>query len=57
MATLTALLREPVGLWYYGGATAYAVLGYGFGLAGLFATGWDRMLAASREGQQGDTES
>jgi fatty acid desaturase len=47
MATLTSLLREPEGLWYYGAAAAYAVLGYGFGIAGLFATGWGVNLLAT----------
>ena len=47
MATLTSLLKEPAGLRYYGGATAYAVLGYGFGLAGLFASGWNINLLAT----------
>jgi fatty acid desaturase len=47
MATLTSLLKEPAGLWYYGGASAYAVLGYGFGIAGLFSTGWGINLLAT----------
>ena len=36
----TAILREPEGLRYNGLALSYVVTGYGFGLAGLFASAW-----------------
>ncbi len=32
--------KDPEGLRYHGGAVAYALLAYGFGLAGLFGDGW-----------------
>ncbi len=34
------LLKRPEGLYYHGGAVLYALLGYGLGLAGLFAASW-----------------
>jgi fatty acid desaturase len=36
----TAILKEPEGLSYNGGAFCYAVLGYGLGFAGLFHPAW-----------------
>jgi len=36
----TAILKEPAGLTYYGGAILYAVAGYACGFAGLFHTNW-----------------
>jgi len=40
MARLTESFHETRGLLYHGGAVAYAVLAYGFGLAGLFSPYW-----------------
>jgi len=47
MAWLTASFHEPRGLLYHGGAVAYAVLAWGFGLAGLFSPHWAVNLAAT----------
>lgn len=38
MSTKTGLLKDPTGRLYYGAAVAYAVVGYGLGAAGLFAS-------------------
>jgi fatty acid desaturase len=41
MASATApAFRNPEGIVYHGGAIAYALLAYGFGLAGLFSESW-----------------
>lgn len=40
MVAKARLLREPKGLLYYGAATAYALIGYGLGFAGLFHEHW-----------------
>lgn len=40
MAALTKAFHEPRGLLYHGGAVLYALLAYGFGLAGLFSPHW-----------------
>ena len=37
---VTAILKEPQGLLWYGLAALYAVGGYGLGLAGLFSGSW-----------------
>ena len=37
---MTARLKEPEGLRWYGSAVAYAVIGYALGLAGLFSAVW-----------------
>jgi len=37
---LIRLFHERQGLWYHGGALTYALLAYGFGLAGLFSAHW-----------------
>lgn len=47
MTSLTALFHEPRGLLYHGGAVLYAVLAFGFGLAGLFSPYWAVNLAAT----------
>jgi fatty acid desaturase len=44
---IDAILKEPEGLRYYGGAAGYALLGYGAGLAGLFHPNWIVSLAAT----------
>jgi fatty acid desaturase len=47
MASLAQAFRDPQGLRYYGGACAYALLGWGFGLAGLLhPSGWVAGAAA-----------
>jgi fatty acid desaturase len=40
MRTLASAFHEPRGLWYHGGAVAYALAAYGLGIAGLFAAHW-----------------
>ena len=40
MAAARPRLKEPQGLWYYGGACSYAVIGYLSGFAGLFHGNW-----------------
>lgn len=35
-----SLLKDPLGLPYYGAAVAYAVAAWALGFAGLFASGW-----------------
>ena len=40
VTTTSGLLNERRGLYYHGGAVLYAVAGYTFGLAGLFAAHW-----------------
>ncbi|MDH3615458.1 MAG: fatty acid desaturase, partial [Gammaproteobacteria bacterium] len=40
MTAKARLLKEPVGLLYYGAATGYAFIGYGLGFAGLFHEHW-----------------
>jgi len=35
-----SLLKDPLGLPYYGAAVAYAVVAYALGFAGLFAANW-----------------
>ena len=42
-----AVLKEPAGLWYNGGALLYAVCGYVLGLAGLFHGAWAINLGAT----------
>ena len=37
---ITAELKQAEGLRWYGGAVAYAVVGYIAGIAGLFAGNW-----------------
>ena len=37
---ITAVLKEPEGFRWYGLAVAYAVFGYGLGIAGLFSPLW-----------------
>lgn len=44
--TITALLNDPQGLRYYGGALLYTAVGYVVGFAGLFATSWPINLLA-----------
>ena len=44
---LTAILREPAGLAYNGGAVVYALAGYVCGFAGLFHSAWDVNLPAT----------
>ena len=39
-ASSSAALKHPEGVWYHGGAVAYALLAYGFGMAGLFHQSW-----------------
>lgn len=40
LMSISRFFHEPQGLWYHGGAVAYALLAYAFGLAGLFAHHW-----------------
>ena len=40
MVERAGVLREPQGLFYYGLATGYAVVGYGLGFVGLFHEYW-----------------
>ncbi|MDH5212875.1 MAG: fatty acid desaturase [Gammaproteobacteria bacterium] len=40
LSNFYAVLNEPEGLRYHGGAVCYAVLGYCLGLAGLFSGNW-----------------
>lgn len=47
MEILTKVLHEPRGLIYHGGAVVYALLAYGFGLAGLFSPNLAVNLAAT----------
>lgn len=47
MRPITALLNEPEGLRYHGGAAAYAIAGYGAGLAGILADSWIIGLSAT----------
>lgn len=35
-----SLIKDPLGLRYYGAAVLYAIAAYGFGFAGLFSTSW-----------------
>ena len=44
---LTAILKEPAGLVYYGGAFIYAVAGFAGGFAGLFHSAWYVNLLAT----------
>ena len=44
---LTAILREPAGLAYNGGAVVYALAGYVCGFAGLFHSAWYVNLPAT----------
>ncbi|MDH3551272.1 MAG: fatty acid desaturase [Gammaproteobacteria bacterium] len=47
MTTSIAILKEPEGLRYYGAATAYVVIGYALGVAGLFQPSWIVNLLAT----------
>ena len=40
MPSSISAFHEPRGLFYHGAAVAYALLAYGFGLAGLFSGSW-----------------
>ena len=40
MTMITTAFHEPRGLWYHGGALAYALAAYGLGFAGLMASSW-----------------
>jgi len=47
MASATALLNEPAGLRYHGGAMLYAIGAYATGLLGLFHEAWAIRLPAT----------
>jgi fatty acid desaturase len=44
---ILAELKQAEGLRWYGGAVAYAVVGYGAGIAGLFSASWPVNLVAT----------
>ncbi len=39
-SALTSRIKEPAGVWYYGGALLYVVTAYVTGWVGLFQSGW-----------------